>query len=143
LIEHLWIGFESVTCVACSPFSVLEGGLLFVGEVLSSLFSFQKHGSDSCKVYESLFFSHGNSSFEWSKVLRSSNDRFWHVTVFDGDNPSNTLSLLDESCSAVESAVRHTHLLATVEDNGYPVAFLIVVHNTADVDSATLALTST
>jgi len=76
-------------------------------------------------------------------VLRSSNDRFWHVTVFDGDNPSNTLSLLDESCSAVESAVRHTHLLASVKDNGDSVAFLIIVHYAADVDSASLVLTST
>ena len=52
-----------------------------------------------------------------------------HVSVLHGNNPSDALSLLDESCTAVESAMRHAHLLATVQDDCNAVTFLVVVHN--------------
>ena len=70
-------------------------------------------------------------------------DRLLHVSVLDGDNPSDALSLLDESCTAVESAVRHAHLLATVQDDCNAVTLFVVVHNAVDVRPRTVFSSST
>ena len=71
------------------------------------------------------------------------NHGFLHVPVLYGDNPRYTLALLDESCSAMESSVGHAHLLTSVQDDGNPVAFLVVVHNAVNVRSRTVFSTST
>ena len=75
-------------------------------------------------------------------MFRAGNDRLLHVAVFDSDNPSDTLALLDESCAAMESAMRHAHLLAAIKDDGHAVTFCIVVHDTSDVESASVVLSS-
>tara|TARA_B110001452_G_scaffold225602_1_gene199618 strand:+ start:7395 stop:7652 length:258 start_codon:yes stop_codon:yes gene_type:complete len=81
-----------------------------------------------------------HSSLEWAQVLRSSNHSLWHVAVLDSNDPSDTLSLLDVACAAVESAVGHAHLFSSIEDDGDAVAFLIVMHNSGDVHSAAFVL---
>jgi hypothetical protein len=81
-------------------------------------------------------------SFKWAEVLGASDHGLLHVTVFNGDNPCNALALLDEARTAVEAAVRHTALLPTVEDDGHAVAFLVFVHDAADVQAASLVLPS-
>jgi hypothetical protein len=81
-------------------------------------------------------------SFEWAEVLWTSDDGLLHVTVFDSDDPGNTLALFDKASAAVETSVRHTALLTTVEDDGDAVAFLVLVHHTADVQAAAFILSS-
>ena len=81
-------------------------------------------------------------SFEWAEVLRSGDDGLLHVAVLDGDNPRNTLTLLDEAGSSVEAAVGHATLLTTVEDDGDAVAFLVLVHHSADVKATAFVLSS-
>ena len=44
--------------------------------------------------------------------------------------------------AAVEAAVWHAALLATVENDGDTVAFLVLVHHTADVQAAAFVLSS-
>jgi hypothetical protein len=75
-------------------------------------------------------------------VLWTSNHSLWHVAVFDSNDPSNTLSLLDVASSAVESSVGHAHLFSSIEDDGDAVAFLVVMHDSSDVHSAAFALAS-
>ena len=70
------------------------------------------------------------------------NDRLLHVAVLDSNNPSDALALLDESGSAVETAMRHTALLSTVKNDSNSVAFFIVVHDAANVQAASLVLSS-
>ena len=70
-------------------------------------------------------------------------DSLLHVSVLHGDNPGDALSLLDESCTAVESAVRHAHLLATVQNDCNAVTLFVVVHNAVDVRSRTVFSSST
>jgi hypothetical protein len=84
----------------------------------------------------------GHSSFKGAEVLGASDDGLLHVTVFNGYNPSDALSLLDKSGATVESSVRHTALLSTVKDDGHTVAFLILVHDTADVQATAFVLSS-
>jgi hypothetical protein len=81
-----------------------------------------------------------NSSLEWSQVLWASNHCLWHVSVLHRNNPRNTLALLDKSSAALESAVGHTHLLSSIEDDSDSVAFLIFMHYAADVHSAAFVL---
>jgi len=81
-------------------------------------------------------------SFEWAEVLRTGNDRLLHVTVFHSDNPSNALALLDEASSAIEASVRHTALLTTVKDDCHAVTFFVLVHDTSNVQAASLVLSS-
>jgi hypothetical protein len=73
-------------------------------------------------------------------MLRSSNHSLWHVSVLDRNNPRNTLALLNESSAALEPAVGHTHLLSSIENDGNAVAFLIIMHDSADVHSAAFVL---
>tara|TARA_B100001113_G_scaffold120527_1_gene98459 strand:+ start:743 stop:1006 length:264 start_codon:yes stop_codon:yes gene_type:complete len=75
-------------------------------------------------------------------VLWASNDGLLHVSILHSDNPCNTLALFDEPGATVEAAVRHTALLATVEDDGDAVAFLVLVHHAADVQAAAFVLSS-
>jgi len=81
-------------------------------------------------------------SFEWAEVLWASDDGFLHVAVLDGDDPCNTLALRDEAGATVEATVRHATLLTTVEDDGDAIAFLVLVHHTADVQAAAFVLAS-
>ena len=69
-------------------------------------------------------------------------DSLLHVSVLHGDNPGDALSLLDESCTAVESAVRHAHLLTAIEYDGDSVARFIIVHNSADIQATALIFSS-
>jgi hypothetical protein len=50
------------------------------------------------------------------------------------------LALLNESSAALEPAVGHTHLLSSIENDGNAVAFLIIMHDSADVHSAAFVL---
>jgi hypothetical protein len=126
--------------IAGGPFGMLECGFLLIGQVVAALLSVQQHLSNSGKVNKSLFISHVNSSLEWSQMLRSSNHSLWHVSVLDRNNPRNTLALLNESSAALEPAVGHTHLLSSIENDGNAVAFLIIMHDSADVHSAAFVL---
>jgi hypothetical protein len=45
-----------------------------------------------------------------------------HISVFYSDDPSLAPALLNESSTAVESAMRHPHLLSTIEDDSDSVA---------------------
>jgi hypothetical protein len=81
-------------------------------------------------------------SFKWAEVLWASDDGLLHVAVFDGDDPCDTLALLDEAGATVEAAMRHATLLTTVEDDGDAVAFLVLVHDTADVQATAFVLAS-
>jgi len=81
-------------------------------------------------------------SFEWAEVLGTSDDGLLHVSVLHSDDPCNTLALRDEAGATVEAAVGHATLLTTVEDDGDAVAFLILVHHTADVQATALVLSS-
>jgi hypothetical protein len=81
-------------------------------------------------------------SFEWAEVLGASNHCFGHITVFHGNNPGDALALLDESSAAVESSVRHATLLSTVKDDGDTVAFFVMVHDAADVQTTAFILSS-
>tara|TARA_B100000767_G_scaffold54896_1_gene50385 strand:+ start:373 stop:630 length:258 start_codon:yes stop_codon:yes gene_type:complete len=81
-----------------------------------------------------------HSSVKWAQVLRPSNHSFWHVAVFNSNDPSDTLSLLDVACAAVESAVGHAHLFSSIEDDSDAVAYLVVMHYSSDVHSAAFAL---
>jgi|TARA_X000000368_G_C22522621_1_gene489870 hypothetical protein len=81
-------------------------------------------------------------SFEWAEVLWTSDDGLLHVAVFDSDDPGNTLALFDKAGATMETAMRHTALLTTVEDDGNAVAFLVLVHHTADVQAAAFILSS-
>jgi hypothetical protein len=81
-------------------------------------------------------------SFKWAEVLGASDHGLLHVTVFNGDNPCNALAALNEARASVEAAVRHAGLLATVKDDGHAVAFLVFVHDAADVQAASLVLPS-
>jgi hypothetical protein len=83
-----------------------------------------------------------NPSFEWAEVLGASDHGLLHVTVFNRNDPSDALALLDETRSAVEAAVRHTGLLATVQHDGHAVAFFVLVHDAADVQTASFGLPS-
>jgi hypothetical protein len=83
-----------------------------------------------------------NPSFKWAEVLGASDHGLLHVTVFNGYNPCNALTLLDEAGAAVESAVRHAALLTAVKDDGHAVAFFVLVHHTADVQTAAFVLPS-
>ena len=75
-------------------------------------------------------------------MLWASDDGLLHVAVLDSDNPCNTLALRDEAGATVEAAVGPATLLATVEDDGDAVAFLVLVHHTADVQAAAFVLSS-
>jgi hypothetical protein len=75
-------------------------------------------------------------------VFSTGNDRLLHVTVFDSNNPSDALALFNESGSAVETAMRHTTLLSTIKNNSNSVAFFILVHDAANVQAASLVLSS-
>jgi hypothetical protein len=81
-------------------------------------------------------------SFKWAEVLWASDDGLLHVAVFDGDDPCDTLALLDEAGATGEAAMRHATLLSTVEDDGDAVAFLVLVHDTADVQATAFVLAS-
>jgi hypothetical protein len=83
-----------------------------------------------------------NPSFKWAEVLGASDHGLLHVTVFNRNDPSDALALLDEARSAVEAAVRHTALLPTVKDDGHAVAFFVLVHDAADVQTASFVLPS-
>jgi hypothetical protein len=81
-------------------------------------------------------------SFEWAKVLWTSDNGLLHVAVLHSDNPGYTLALFDKASAAVETSVRHTALLTTVEDDGNTVAFLVLMHHAADVQAAAFILSS-
>ena len=81
-------------------------------------------------------------SFKWSEMLWTGNDRLLHVSVLYCDNPSNALSLFDEASSAVETSVGHTALLTTVKDDSHTVSFFVLVHDTSNVQAASLVLSS-
>jgi len=81
-------------------------------------------------------------SFKRAEVFRASDNGLLHVAVFDRDNPSHALALFDESGATVEAAVRHTGLLSTVEDDSDSVAFLVVVHDAANVQAAAFVFPS-
>tara|TARA_B100001109_G_C18725932_1_gene409570 strand:- start:153 stop:416 length:264 start_codon:yes stop_codon:yes gene_type:complete len=72
-------------------------------------------------------------------VLWARDDGLLHVSVFDGHDPSSALAALDEAGAALEAAVGHATLLATVEHDGHTVAFCVVVHDAGDVDAGSLA----
>jgi hypothetical protein len=75
-------------------------------------------------------------------VFCAGNNRLLHVTVLNSNNPSDALALFNESSSAVETAMRHTALLATVKNDSNSVAFFILMHDTANVQAASLVLSS-
>ena len=52
------------------------------------------------------------------------------------------LGAFDESSTAVKTAVRHSTLLATVKNNSDSVSFFVLVHNAANVQAASLVLSS-
>ena len=81
-------------------------------------------------------------SLKWAEVFRASDDGLLHVAVFDRDDPSHALALFDESGATVEAAMRHAALLSTVEDDGDSVAFLVVVHDAANVQAAAFVFPS-
>jgi hypothetical protein len=81
-------------------------------------------------------------SFQWAEVLWASDHGFLHVAVFDSDNPCDALTLRDEAGAAVETAVRHAALLATVKDDGDAVPFFVLVHDATNVQATSLVLPS-
>ena len=81
-------------------------------------------------------------SLKWAEVFRASDDGLLHVAVFNRDDPSHALALLDESGATVEAAMRHAALLSTIEDDGDSVAFLVVVHDAANVQAAAFVFPS-
>jgi hypothetical protein len=55
-------------------------------------------------------------------VFRSSDHGLLHVTIFDRYHPSLALLGGDEPGTALESTMRHSRLLATIENDGDAVA---------------------
>jgi len=62
------------------------------------------------------------------------------IAIRDSDDIGPTLTAVDDSGAALESAVRHASLLRSVKDDGNPVTFLKRMHNPSDVDSTALRL---
>jgi hypothetical protein len=110
-----------------------KSSTLFVRQISSAFLGALEQVTDSSKINNLFFFGHENHSLQWAEVFRTGDDSFLHVSVFDCNDPSNTLSACDESSSSVESAMRHTHLLSAVKNDSNTVAFFVVMHYTTDV----------
>jgi len=81
-------------------------------------------------------------SFEWAEVFGAGDHGLLHVAVFDRNNPGDALALLNEARASMEPSVRHAALLTTIEDDGHAVTRFVVVHDTTDVQAASLVLSS-
>jgi hypothetical protein len=63
-----------------------------------------------------------------------------HVPVLEFHNPGPTLLAGDATTSAIESAVGHAFLLASIENHCDPVSYGVLMHHSCDVQSTTLRL---
>jgi hypothetical protein len=75
-------------------------------------------------------------------VLWACDDGLLHISVLYSDDPCFATALFDESSSAVKTAMRHAHLLSTIEDDSDSVACCVFVKNTGNIQSSLLVSTT-
>jgi hypothetical protein len=73
-------------------------------------------------------------------MFGSGNDRLMHIAILNGYDVGIALLLFHYTRTSVEAAVRHSFLLATIQNDAHAVAFSIRMHDAADMQSSSVRL---
>jgi hypothetical protein len=72
-------------------------------------------------------------------MFGSRHDCLSHISILEFHNPSSALLTGDAPTSAIESAVWHTFLFASIKNHSNAVSFAVLMHHSCDIQSTSLS----